>query len=415
MSFRAVFIALVIAFGLVLGGMLINSRRPEAETRQPTADLIKASGKCAECHMQQQYSVVHEYQLSQHAQKGVNCLECHRPAANQEKVAHHDFEITRHVTAANCRSCHEQQYQQFVRSRHALPSWAAVYGEKGPGMTPEMVAESEKYHPAASKRPEHPLVAVEGISAGGAGCAKCHAVGRPNADGSIGNCTDCHARHTSSVALARLPSTCGQCHMGPDHSQIEIYEESRHGVLFVSQQEQLKLDVPSSRLTTRDMFIPTCATCHMSGLNGLKSTHDTSERLSYWLAAAVSDQRPNHVQAQAAMKEVCAQCHTQPLYDRVYTEAEKVVQETNDKVKAAEAIVAGLRKDGLLSGPPFSNPIEFIYFDLWHYYGRTVKHGAFMGGADFTQWHGNYPLLSHTVELKAMADELRRRQAQPSK
>jgi Seven times multi-haem cytochrome CxxCH len=34
---------------------------------------------------------------------------------------------------------------------------------------------------------------------------------------------------TTRDMFARLPSTCAQCHMGPDHSQIEIYEESRHG------------------------------------------------------------------------------------------------------------------------------------------------------------------------------------------
>jgi hypothetical protein len=32
-----------------------------------------------------------------------------------------------------------------------------------------------------------------------------------------------------------------------------------------------------------------------------------------------------------------------------------------------------------------------------------------MGGADFVQWHGNYPMLARTVELRAQADELRRR------
>jgi hypothetical protein len=31
-----------------------------------------------------------------------------------------------------------------------------------------------------------------------------------------------------------------------------------------------------------------------------------------------------------------------------------------------------------------------------------------MGGADFIQWHGNYPMLHRTVELKAMSEELRR-------
>ena len=58
--------------------------------------------------------------------------------------------------------------------------------------------------------------------------------------------------------------------------------------------------------------------------------------------------------------------------------------------------MAALRKDGLLTAPPFSQPIDFVYFDLWHYYGRTAKHGAFMGGADFVQWHGNYPMLART-------------------
>ena len=53
-------------------------------------------------------------------------------------------------------------------------------------------------------------------------------------------------------------------------------------------------------------------------------------------------------------------------------------------------------------------PIDFVYFDLWHYDGRTSKHGAFMGGADFVQWHGNYPMLQKTVQLKEMAAELRR-------
>jgi hypothetical protein len=35
-------------------------------TSQPSAALIRASGKCAECHINQQYSIVHEYSLSVH-------------------------------------------------------------------------------------------------------------------------------------------------------------------------------------------------------------------------------------------------------------------------------------------------------------------------------------------------------------
>ncbi len=92
----------------------------------------------------------------------------------------------------------------------------------------------------------------------------------------------------------------------------------------------------------------------------------------------------------------------------MYTQAEQVVGVTNDRVHVAQDLVNSLRKDGVLSGPPFSQPIDFVYFDLWHYDGRTSKHGAFMGGADFVQWHGNYPMLQKTVELLSMAAELRR-------
>ena len=197
--------------------------------------------------------------------------------------------------------------------------------------------------------------------------------------------------------------------MGPDHSQIEIYEESKHGVLFNAQFALMNLARTPKQLTTRDMWIPTCATCHMSGLNGHKVTHDPSDRLSYNLADAITKPRPNHDRAQAEMRSICSQCHASTLIDRVYSDAEKVVVNTNAKVQQASDIVNALRKDGVLTSPPFSEPIDFVYFDLWHYDGRTSKHGAFMGGADFVQWHGNYPMLARTVQLRAMADELRRR------
>jgi len=197
--------------------------------------------------------------------------------------------------------------------------------------------------------------------------------------------------------------------MGPDHSQLEIYHESKHGVLFNDQKNLMNLSASPKQLTSRDMSVPTCATCHMSGLDGLKVTHDTTERLSYWLFSAVSDKRPTFQRGQDDMKEVCMKCHTKTPIDTFYREAEAVLAATNDKVRAAQDIVKGLRDDGLLTPAPFDEPIEFVYFDLWHYFGRTAKHGAFMGGADFVQWHGNYELLLKTTELKEMAREIRAR------
>lgn len=101
MSFRSVFLAVVVAFALILSAFLINRQRPRVETAQPTADFVRASGKCAECHARLQYSVVHEYEMSAHAKKGVNCLDCHQPGPGQQKVDHHGFVISTHLTAGN--------------------------------------------------------------------------------------------------------------------------------------------------------------------------------------------------------------------------------------------------------------------------------------------------------------------------
>ena len=409
MNFRAVFVAIVFATALIVSAYLLHSHRPRLVIEQPSPAFVRASGKCAECHRNTEYSIVHEFEMSTHARKGVNCLDCHQVAQGQTGKDHHGFVINTGVTPANCRSCHETIYQQFVRSRHAAAAWAAIAGDKD--FTTEQVAFAEEYQPGSVKRAPNALAGLEGTSSTQSGCMSCHSIGRPNADGTIGTCTACHTRHTSSVELARLPTTCGQCHLGPDHSQMEIYTESKHGVMFAAQRHLLNLSAPPDRLTTRDMFVPTCATCHMSGLNGLGVTHDPSDRLSYYLFAEITKKRPHATRAQAAMKDVCRQCHTPPLIDRVYREAEAVVASTNEKIKSGQTIMDGLRRDGLLTGKPYEQPIDFTYFDLWHYYGRTTKHGAFMGGADFVQWHGNYPILKHLVELRSQAEELRRNHA----
>jgi hypothetical protein len=405
MSFRGVFIAIVLGTALIVAAFMINARRPRSDLVQPTAALVRATGKCAECHRQETSAVVHEFEMSRHSAAGVNCLECHRPAEGQEAMDHRGFSISRTVTAANCKQCHQTEYQQYLRSRHAAPAWASVRGKDD--FTAEQVAFSEQFHKGAVDRKAMAIAEREGPVAANQGCQKCHDVGRPNKDGSIGSCTACHARHVASVELARTPETCGQCHMGPDHSQIEIYHESKHGVLFNAQKAHMNLAARPKQLTTRDMPVPTCSTCHMSGLEGQKVTHDVTERLSYWLFAANSEKRPTYQQGQVNMKETCLKCHTTPRIERFYKEAEAVVDSTNAQVKRAEEIIKKLREEKLLTPDPFDEAIEYVYFDLWHYFGRTAKHGAFMGGADFVQWHGFYELNVKLVELEKQAEELR--------
>jgi len=190
-------------------------------------------------------------------------------------------------------------------------------------------------------------------------------------------------------------------------TQAGVVTGAKHGILFNAMSKHMNLDAPPKELTTRDMSVPTCETCHMSGLEGLQVTHDVTDRLSWWLFAPISKKRQGYTDGQEAMQDVCLKCHARTEVDRFYKEAEAVVVATNDKVQESLDLMAALRKQGLLTDEPFDEPIEFIAFDLWHYYGRTAKHGAFMGGADFVQWHGNYELLLKMVEMKEIAHELR--------
>src|SRR5262249_28750735 len=153
------------------------------------------------------------------------------------------------------------------------------------------------------------------------------------------------------------------------------------------QRDRMNLAADPKHLTTMDMPVPTCSTCHLSGLEGMKVTHDTTERLSWFLFAPVSAKRPNGDRGQIEMKEVCTKCHRRSHVDAFSARAGCVLAATNEKVQGAQAVMSALRAEGLLTPKAFDEPIEFTEFDLWHYYGRTAKHGAFMGGPDFVQWH----------------------------
>lgn len=409
-AFKSTFIAVLLATAFIVGALLISRARPPSQAAQYAGmadepDYVRATGKCAECHRQETSAIVHQFEMSAHAAAGVTCLDCHRPAEGQDPWDHSGFTLTEHLTSLNCRGCHTTEYEQFARSRHAAPAYAAVYGAEP--FTAEQVAFAEGIHPGTIDRAPNSLAIAEGEGVYNLGCASCHSIGKPNPDGSIGSCTQCHSRHNASVALAREPQTCGQCHMGPDHSQIEIFSESKHGVLWNHERDRMNLAADPKNLTTDDMPVPSCSTCHMSGLEGQHLTHDTTERLSWFLYAAVSEKRPHYAQAQAAMQETCLKCHAGSQVTHYYEEAEKVVESTNAKVQGALDLVADLRAEGLLTPEPFDEPIEFLIFDLWHYDGRTAKHGAFMGGADFVQWHGNYELKLKMIELERMAGELR--------
>jgi len=142
----------------------------------------------------------------------------------------------------------------------------------------------------------------------------------------------------------------------------------------------------------------------MSGFGATATTHDVGDRLSWFLFASVSTQRPNWEANRSQMQSVCRACHNEQFVTALYTNADATTQQVNTWVQASNDLVAPLQKQGLINTGNYDEPIDFTYYDLWHFYGRTTKFGAWMQGADYSQWHGAYPLQETMATLREMVD-----------
>jgi hypothetical protein len=222
----------------------------------------------------------------------------------------------------------------------------------------------------------------------------------------VGKCSTCHLRHEFSLEQARKPETCNACHIGPDHPQWEIYQESPHGIAYATGGNKWHWDAAPGTLTVNDFPAPTCATCHFSGFGASGTTHDVGDRLTWYLFAPISERRPAWQDNLVRMQNVCRECHNQNFLDEYYGAADKLVNAVNALVKESDAIMQPLKDNHLLTDKPFDQPIEFTYFEVWHHWGRTAKFGAWMQGPDYTQWHGAYEMEKGLADLRDQVDAI---------
>jgi len=321
---------------------------------------------------------------------------------------HYKVSIVAAPSPNNCTKCHKAEVKEFAQSNHAAKSWYSVEGAAG--FTQAELAENHLLDPDGkpiNKGAANPVFKLIGKDAAASSCKVCHAVGKKNKDGSFGDCTKCHLRHTFAVAQARKPETCGQCHLGPDHPQKEIYDESAHGAYYAANKEKFNMDAPAGTLTVKDFPAPTCATCHMSALGGVKGTHNVGDRLAWKLQPEIAKVRVDAEKKRQTMTGVCLNCYNANFIKSELGKAEKIIDVTNKNVTKGQAIVADLRKSGLLGTAAFKYPIDFTYFELWHHEGRRARYGAVMFGADYVNWHGIYEQEKALVELQAQAAELK--------
>lgn len=405
-----VFILGLIAVILILGAALIimaigRAGTPVGEEERPNA-LANSTNECVDCHERTTPGIVQQYGHSTMAAANVDCQDCHEVQSDYAgAVEHEGTYVLNSPTTAMCQKCHQQEVAQYNQSRHALPAYVAVFGSQE--LTPDLLAAYEAipeggYAPDKSR---NAIAALEGPAITRFACEGCHNVGRPAADGSIGQCQKCHLRHEFSLEQVRKPETCNACHIGPDHPQWEIYQESPHGIAYMTGGHTWNWETEPGTLTVEDFPAPTCATCHMSGFGTSGTTHDVGDRLTWYLFAPISERRPSWQDNQVRMQNVCLECHNQNFIEAFYADGDALVDRVNELVAESDAIMQPLKDQGLLTEAPFDEPIDYVYFELWHHWGRTAKFGAWMQGPDYTQWHGAYELLADLAELREMVDE----------
>lgn len=417
---------------LVIGGVVLAAAPVTRGQVFGLRDLSEETKTCVQCHRQENPVIYEQWGSSKHFRGNVGCYECH--AAEEEDVDgfdHYGNRIAVIVSPKDCARCHAKEVEEFSGSRHA-------YAGKIIGSLDNVLAEIVEGNSAFIT----PAFANGNSAAAVNGCWQCHGseikvledgrldpatypnsgIGRINPDGTQGSCNACHTRHEFSAAQARFPDTCGKCHMGPDHPQWEIYNESKHGILFRANVDKMNLDNEKWILGEDYNAAPTCATCHMSATNQMPVTHDIGQRISWnnrpevSIRADAADQRMGLEGPITAwqvrrdnMKTVCLNCHNTQWVDNFYVQYDALVELYNEKFGKPGMELYALAKP-LLNPVNFSNKLDFVWFEIWHHEGRRARHGASMMGPDYTHWHGTYEVAKNfysemVPELRHLIDE----------
>ncbi|QQR72237.1 MAG: hydroxylamine oxidoreductase [Holophagales bacterium] len=478
--------AWVVAVGLLVGVAQVAATAPS-----PAG--VERSRDCIACHEDGSPGIVGHWQGSAHAKAGVACFDCHQAApGDPDAFEHHDATIAVVVTPRDCARCHDKEDVEFEGSHHAKAGNILASLDN---YLAEIVEGSRVPFNPHSPTPGRDLSpSVNGLASAQSGCQQCHGakvaiqakdgglltvddfkpgkdgaptnlaaiariardangrpllstgswpntgIGRLNLDGSLGSCAACHSRHDFSARRARQPENCGKCHLGPDHPQKEIYEESKHGVAFRDLKDSLKLDGKTWVLGKDYTAAPTCATCHMSAnASGLAVTHDPGERISWTnrppISQAMDTDAAHRVVTETdpakraavvrdtagakrdRMKLVCTTCHAPSYVDSFYRQYDDLVVLYNEKfAKPGKAIMDELGKQGLITKKQFDERIEWDWYFLWHHEGRRARHGASMMAPDYTHWHGMYEVADRFYQsLIPEAREIAREAAEHGK
>jgi hypothetical protein len=279
-------------------------------------------------------------------------------------------------------------------------------------------------------------------------------VGRVNPDGTLGSCSPCHSRHGYSIEVARKPDTCSKCHKGPDVPAYPVYQVSKHGSLYASQNKDWDLKAVPWKVG-KDFNAPTCAACHVSLITGdggkvvAERTHRMNDRLPWRLFGLIYAHShpkeadttvirnkaglplPTHFSGEEAtpflidekekarrhqkLQEVCLSCHSQSWVNGHFQRLDRAIQTTNQMTLAATEVMSAIWAEGLAQGlaqnaSPFDEAVEKKWIEQWLFYANSTRLASAMMGADYGVFaNGRWYLRKNLQELVEWLGEREKR------
>jgi hydroxylamine dehydrogenase len=462
------------------------------------AAMSSATQECIDCHASIHPGIVEDWKAGRHAlmtpraamqvqgpnrrvsspqvpekllDASVGCAECHtlRPEAHADTFEHNGYRIHVVVSPDDCAVCHAEERAQYAEnimaSAHGNLKNNTLYND----LERTILGKAERKGGGLHFSPGDPLTQAEG-------CYYCHGtrleyagteqrdtdygemefplikgwpnqgVGRINLDGSHGSCTSCHTRHRFSIATARKPYTCKECHAGPDVPAYKVYAASKHGNLFSSKAGQWNFDaVPWT--VGKDFSAPTCAVCHISqvadtdGQVVSRRTHRMSDRLGWRIFGLIyahpQPKSPDTTlirnksglplptdldgtpaadfligpeeigKRRANMQAGCLACHSTSWVRGHFERLDHTIGVTNAQVRTATSLIETIWKKGYAKGPaqgasPFDEYIERRWCETWLFHANGIRFASAMGGGgDYGVFEdGRYQLSRTMMEMQ---------------
>ena len=467
---------------------------PPVRAQSPVSQATQA---CLDCHREVTPGIVADWRASLHARitpavalkkpalercvsagevpQGlahvvVGCAECHtaNPKSHKDTFEHNGYQVHVVVTPRDCAICHPAEVEQYSKNlmshaygnlmnnplyRNLVDTTDGVQDFNGRELVyrkphAETMADSCLYCHGTR-------VGVKGLETRETAMGEMafpvlagwpnQGVGRVNPDGSLGSCSACHTRHAFSLAMARKPATCAECHKGPDVPAYKVYLVSKHGNIYYSMGASWNFKhVPW--VVGKDFKAPTCATCHVSlivdeeGNVIARRTHQMNDR-SPWRIFGLIYAHPHPRSADTtiirnraglplpteltgepvgkylidagemarrreAMERVCKACHATGWVKGQFARFEKSLETTNAMTLAATRILLKAWETGAAKGLSrgdsiFNEAIEKMWVEQWLFYANSTRFASAMAGADYGVFANGRWYMSKNLQLMA--------------